>query len=97
MEFLISKLGGQALGYVGGGIGGAVVLWLMKRIPNDRIKAKVGSMGYYLGVSLTLGLSKWSITRKFWNKTIEPYFVDLMDNCVSHFIKHFIVGLRSEN
>ena len=97
MEFLIGKLGGEALAWAGGGIGGAVVLWLMKRIPNDRIKAKVASMGYYLGVSLTLGLSKWSITRKFWNKTIEPYFVDLMDNCVSHFIKHFILGLRSDN
>lgn len=97
MDFITSMLGGQVMGYVGGGIGGAVLLWIMKRIPNEKIKVKVGSMGYYLGISMTLGMSKWSITKKFWNKTIEPYFVDLMDNCVAHFIKHFIMGLRSDN
>lgn len=97
MDFIISKLGGEALAWAGGGIGGAVVLWIMKKIPNDKIRRKVASMGYYLGITISAGCSKWKYTRKFWQKTIEPYFVDLLDNCVSHFIKHFIMGLRSDN
>ena len=43
---------------------------------------------------MTLGLSKWSFTKDLWNKTIEPWFIDLVDNIVGGAIRGFIKGLR---
>ena len=45
---------------------------------------------------MTLGLAKWSITKKVWNSTIEPWLVDLIDNIVGSAVKGFINGLRSD-
>ena len=39
-------------------------------------------------------MSKWRFTRQFWNKTIEPWFIDLVDNVVGSAIRGFIRGLR---
>ena len=36
-------------------------------------------------------------TKQFWNKYIEPWFVDLLDNVVSHTLQEFLRGLRSDN
>ena len=43
---------------------------------------------------MTLGLSKWDFTRKFWNSTVEPWFIDLVDNVVGGAVRGFIKGLR---
>ena len=51
-------------------------------------------MFYGLGKAITLGMSKWSVTRKFWNNTIEPWFIDLFDNVVGGAVRGFIKGLR---
>lgn len=80
-----------------GTVGGVVVAWILKKIPNEKIKLVVGKFFYGLGVSVTLGLSKWKITAGFWNKTIEPWFIDLIDNVVGEAVKQFIRGLRSDN
>jgi hypothetical protein len=71
--------------------------WILKQIPNEKIKAFFGRFAYGLGVSVTLGLSKWSFTKKFWNKVIEPWFIDLIDNVIGEMVKQFILGLRSDN
>ena len=42
-------------------------------------------------------MGKWKYTKRFWNKTVEPYFVDLLDNLVGHGLAEFIRGLRSDN
>ena len=46
------------------------------------------------GKVMTLGLSKWKFTKGIWNKTIEPWFVDLLDNFVGSAVRGFIKGLR---
>jgi len=97
MEWLIAKLGVSTLQYAAGGIGAVAVAWILKKIPNNRIKAQVGMIMYGLGVTCTLGMGKWKYTKKFWNKTVEPYFVDLLDNVVGHSLTEFIRGLRSDN
>ena len=80
---------------VGGG-SSAIALWLLKRIPNEDIKAWVGTGAYWLGSVITLGLGKWSLTKKIWASTIEPWFIDLVDNVVGEAVKQFIKGLRSD-
>jgi hypothetical protein len=80
-----------------GGVGVTILLFLLKRIPNDKIKALVEGIFYKLGVVCTLGLGKWKITKKYWNNIIEPYFVDLLDNTVNSALKGFVEGLRSDN
>ena len=78
---------------VGGGTAG-IVLWVLKKVPNDYIAEMIETFFYGLGKAMTLGLSKWSITKKFWNSTIEPWFIDLVDNVVGGAVRGFINGLR---
>ena len=81
---------------IGGG-SAAIVLWILKKIPNDDIYSWVETGAYWAGTALTLGAAKWKLTRKVWNSTIEPYFVDLIENTVGAAVNGFIGGLRSDN
>ena len=78
---------------VGGGATG-IVLWVLKRVPNDEICKLIETFFYGCGKTMTLGLSRWSFTKRFWNKTIEPWFIDLVDNVAGGAIRGFIKGLR---
>jgi len=97
MEFLAAKLGVEVAQYAAGGAVAVVVAFVLKKIPNAAIKAKLGVVMYGAGVACTLGLAKFKFTKKVWNKTIEPYIVDAIDNIVSHGIQEFVRGLRSDN
>lgn len=97
MELITSFLTAKLFAYVGGSIGVFVLAWVFKRVPNERIKNYVGRLFYGLGVSATLGLSKWQYSSKFWEKIIEPWLIDFIDNLVGHSVKEFIRGLRSDN
>ena len=87
----------QVAVYAGMGVAGAATAFALKKIPNKTIKAKFGSWMYNLGVICTLGMGKWKWTKKVWNKTIEPYFVDAIDNILVTGISKFVDGLRSDN
>ena len=78
---------------VGGGTAG-IVLWVLKKVPNEEIANIVETFFYGCGKALTLGMSKWRYTRQFWNKTIEPWFIDTVDNVVGGAVRGFIRGLR---
>ena len=45
---------------------------------------------------MTLGLGKWKWTKGLWNKTVEPYFIDLLSNTVEAGVEGFVEGLRSD-
>ena len=51
---------------------------------------------YGAGVACTLGLSKWTATKNVWNKVVEPWVIDLLDNVIVTGLKKFISGLRSD-
>ena len=87
----------QVAVYAGMGVAGCATAWVLKKIPNNTIKAKFGSWMYNLGVLCTLGMGKWKWTKNVWNKTIEPYFVDAIDNILVTGISKFVDGLRSDN
>jgi len=91
LSFLTSNLG-----VVAGGGAAAAVLFVLKKVPNKKIASKVEKLFYWAGSALTLGLAKWSVTKKVWNSTIEPWLVDLIDNLVGSAVKGFINGLRSD-
>ena len=83
-------------GLLAGGTGAGVVLWVLKKIPNKEICAWVEGICFTAGKCMTLGLSQWSFTKNFWNKTIEPWFIDLFDNFIGGAVRGFIRGLRSD-
>ena len=83
--------------YAGMGVAGCATAFILKKIPNKTIKAKFGSWMYGLGVVCTLGMGKWKWTKSVWNKTIEPYFIDAIDNILVTGISKFVDGLRSDN
>ena len=81
---------------VGGGAS-AMVLWVLKKVPNDSICSVIETAFESMGKIMTLGLGKWSVTKKVWNSTIEPWFVDLVDNVFGSMVRGFIKGVRSDN
>ena len=83
--------------YAGAGAIGVGLAWVLKKIPNKTIKAKVGRWMFGLGVTVTLGLAKWKWTKGVWNKVVEPYCIDLIDNVVVTGLGKFIEGMRSDN
>ena len=85
MDFLTNNLP-----IILGGGTGAFALWALKKIPNDKIKSFVNGVFYKLGVTMTLGLGKWKVTKKIWNATVEPYFIDLIDNTVNSALQGFV-------
>jgi len=97
MEIITGYLTAKVVAYVGGSIVAFILGWILKRIPNEKIKMVVGGIAYKLGVIMTIGLSKWKYTGKYWNKTVEPFFIDLVDNVIGEGVKQFIKGLRSDN
>ena len=74
----------------------AIALWLLKRIPNDDLYSWVETSAYWAGSIITLGLAKWRWTKGIWNKTVEPYLIDLVDNTAGAAVEGFIKGLRSD-
>ena len=80
---------------VGGGAS-AVVLWVLKKVPNEHICGVIETTFESLGKVMTLGLAKWKFSAKIWNQTIEPYFVDLLNNTVKAALDGFIDGLKSD-
>jgi hypothetical protein len=91
LDFLVNNTG-----LVAGGTGGAIVLWMLKKVPNEEICGWVEGICCALGKCMTLGLSKWKFTKGFWNKMIEPWFIDLIDNFVGGAVRGFVKGLRSD-
>tara|TARA_Y100000310_G_scaffold158415_1_gene157818 strand:- start:3999 stop:4298 length:300 start_codon:yes stop_codon:yes gene_type:complete len=83
--------------YAGMGVAGGAVAFALKKVPNNVLKAKFGMFMYRAGVVCTLGLAKWKWTKGVWNKVIEPWVVDAIDNIVANGISEFVRGLRSDN
>ena len=79
-----------------GGTSAGLVLWLLKKIPNEDLYAWVKTGAYWAGTAMTLGLSKFKWTKSLWNSTVEPYFIDLFDNTVGAAVQGFIDGLKSD-
>ena len=44
MDFIISKLGGAAVGYAAGGVGAVAIAWMLKKIPNATLKLSLVSL-----------------------------------------------------
>tara|TARA_Y100000593_G_C4070708_1_gene218994 strand:- start:86 stop:355 length:270 start_codon:yes stop_codon:yes gene_type:complete len=83
---------------LGLGLGGSgIALFILKKIPNEKICAFVEGSFEKLGILMTAGLTKFWATKTLWNKTIEPYFIDLIDNVVGGALRGLIKGLRSDN
>ena len=97
MEWIAAKLGVEAIQWTMGSVSVVAVAWVLKKIPNNVIKAKMGVFMYGLGVTCTLGLAKWKWTKGIWNKTLEPWVVDAIDNIIANSINEFVRGLRSDN
>ena len=95
-ENILSVVSGNTSLIAGGGTA-AVVLWVLKKVPNESIFSVVETTFESLGKLMTLGMGKWSVTKKVWASTIEPWFIDLVDNVFGSMVRGFIKGLRSDD
>ena len=96
MENILGILSDNSGLFLGGGVAG-IVAWVLKKIPNEQISNIIETFFYGLGKTMTLGLSKWSVSKKYWNKIIEPWFVDVVDNFFGSAVRGFIKGLQIDN
>ena len=81
---------------IGGLGGGGIALYVLKKIPNEHICSVIETSCESLGKVITLGLGKWKFSRKIWNKQIEPWFIDFIDNIFGSMVRGFIKGLRCD-
>lgn len=79
------------------GLAAIVLAYIFKVIPNDKIYGAVNKTFRGLGVTVTLGASRAKITAPLWNKIIEPYVLDLIENTVGAAVDGLIAGLKSDN
>jgi len=79
------------------GLAVIVIAWIFKAIPNAKIYGFIEALFNKLGTVCTLGLSKYKFTAPLWNKYIEPWIVDFIENTVGAAVKGFIAGLRSDD
>ena len=84
ISLLTAKLGSSALAYGATGVSGLVVAWILKKIPNETIKAKFGLFMYGLGVTCSLGLSKFKLRGS--GQTINPWVIQPHHLCGKVFI-----------
>ncbi len=104
---------------IGTGLAGVVATYFLGKIDNIWVKepifaifrglaAACYAVTYSFGVAVTLGASKWKWTKGFWNKVIEPFVIDLIDNTIGTIIEGIALvltrakeglfnGLRSDN
>ena len=95
-DSLIGLASGNSGLLMGGGTAG-IILFVLKKVPNDQIANMVETFEETCRKVITLGLGKWSFSKKFWNGTVEPWFIDLFDNVMGGLVRGFIKGLRSDN
>ena len=91
MDFLFSNVG-----LLGGSGATAVILWALKKIPNEKIYECVEKVFESIGRICTLNLSRWSFTKKYWG-VVEDYLIDLIDNTVGAAVNGLIKGLKSDD
>ena len=95
-DSVLGVLGSNSGLLIGGG-STAIVLWVLKKIPNEHICSVIETGCESIGRVMTLNLSKWSATKKVWSSTIEPYFIDLVDNVFGSIVRGLVRGLRIDN
>ena len=76
--------------------GGSAGLWVLKKIPNEKICAVVEKTFESLGRICTLNLSRWSWSKKHWG-VVETWLIDMIDNVFGSVVRGLIKGLRSDN
>jgi len=106
----------------GAGVGLATVVvgYILRKLDNKWVKGlvikpfhilavAVGGLCYGAGTAITIFFGgKFKLTKPFWNKLVEPYVIDLIDNIINGTIdgivevvkaaqKGIISGLRSDN
>ena len=82
---------------IGAGVIAVVVAYVLKKVDNNWVYKPIYGLCYAGGVAATLGMSKWKWTKGLWNKTIEPFIIDLLDNVLSAIKDGLFDGLHSDN
>ncbi len=94
MEVIKSAAGS---GQIWVGIGTVVLLYIFKRIPNNKIYNVVFKFFKGFGIGCTAGLNRYKWSAPFWEAHIESWFIDFLQNTVGAALNGYIEGLRTNN
>ena len=91
MDFLLNNIGTIA------GVGsGGIVMFVLKKIPKEKICAFVEKTFESVGRVCTLNLARWDWSKKYWG-TVEAWLIDAIDNIFGSIVRGLIKGLKSDN
>jgi len=91
MDFIMNNIA-----TIAGVSGTGIVLFVLKKIPNDKICAFVEKTFESIGRVCTLNLARWSWSKAHWSK-VEVWLIDAIDNIFGSVVRGLIKGLRSDN
>lgn len=94
MEVVKSMAGS---GQIWAGIGTVILLYVFKKIPNDKIYALVFNFFKRVGIVCTGGLNRYKWSAPFWETHIEAWFIDFLQNTIGAALNGYIEGLRTNN
>lgn len=94
MEYAKAVAGAKSLWI---GIVTVILLYVLKRVPNEKIYTFVEKWCKKAGVVVTFGLNGWKYTAPFWEQYVEPWAIDALENTIGAATNGFITGLRSNN
>ena len=88
-------IGGLAGKIIGGGLMALVIGWFAKKIPYDKVELVFEKAGYFIGVAMTAGGTKF--LKSLWNKTVEPILQLILRRAFGGFVNGLIDGLDSDD
>lgn len=77
----------------GSAIGAVIIGWVLAKIPTGKWAKSSGAVGVRHGKAFTAFASS---KIPFWNKAIEPVFIDTI-SVLTSYISGFIIGLKFDN
>lgn len=94
MEIITTFLVKYAVESAASSIGVIVLGWILAKIPTGKWSKNMGLAGQKHGVAFNDFCKKK--LGKFWNKAIEPVFIDTISVLLSY-VSGFIIGLKEDN
>ena len=97
MEMLIAWATSQVAAYVGGSIAVVILTWILKKVDTAKIRKMFYDFFFKIGAGVSKFFNNWKYTKAFWENTLEPWFIGLLDMIFGGIMQGLFDGLRSDN
>ncbi|MCK5613779.1 hypothetical protein KAR91_68575 [Candidatus Pacearchaeota archaeon] len=97
IEAITAHIIANVAAYVGGSIGLAVLTWILKKIPTEKIRKSIHGLFFKIGAGISKFFNNWKYTKTVYESTLEPWLIGFLDMVFMSIISGLFDGLRSDN